>query len=68
MVDNNSSCQSMTADDVLDILDENYNWMMEHVKPQYIDALEGLYNMIWYDIWRIRNSPHTTVKEVDDNE
>jgi len=48
---------------VIEIIDDNYKWFMENIKPEYHEVIEGFYNILQLEIrgmdlpnWRNNNS------------
>jgi len=53
------------ATDILDIIDDHHKWFVTNIKSEYLDVIEGYYNILKLQIWMFKknNSSHTTKTE-----
>lgn len=45
----------MSEKELKDAIERNHEWFMENLKPEFLDMIEGYYNMLQFEIWLTEN-------------
>lgn len=42
-------------DQIKEAIEKNHKWFMENLKSEFLDVIEGYYNMLQFEIWWLEN-------------